>query len=315
VNRPWQKLGLVFPFEKHRLGWMRNRATLPAPILVEGVLRVFFTTRDETGASRVSYFDLDPVDPARVLAVCERPILAPGPPGTFDDSGTMCDSVVESDGRLLMYYTGYSRRVLVPHSNAIGLAVSSNAGQSFEKVRAGPVVDRTADEPYFAVTAYVAREDGAFRMWYASGTAWLDVGSPQLEPVYVIKHATSPDGIVWHRDNVICIEPLDPEEANARPAVHRDDDGTYRMWFCYRGSRDFRNGRDAYRIGYAESDDGLKWRRDDAHAGIEPGPPGSWDDQMQAYPAVIKVKDRLLMFYNGNGFGAGGIGCAVQDLT
>jgi hypothetical protein len=314
MDGSWRKLGLVFPFEKHRLRWMHNRATLPTPVLLDDVLRVFFTTRDDTGASRISFFDLDPDDPTRVLAVNETPLLAPGPPGTFDDSGTMCDSVVEVDGRLLMYYTGYSRRVLVPHSNAIGLAISTDAGRSFEKVGLGPVVDRTLNEPYFAVTAHVAHADGAFRMWYASGTGWVDVGGPQLEPIYVIKHAESSDGISWRQDNVTCIEPLEPEQANARPAVVRGEGGVYRMWFCYRGSRDFRGGVDAYRIGYAESDDGLIWRRDDASAGIEPGPAGSWDDEMQAYPAVIRVKDRLLMFYNGNGFGSAGIGCAVQEL-
>ena len=156
-------------------------------------------------------------------------------------------------------------------------------------------------------------QDGSFRMWYASGTGWVDTGQQQLEPTYVIKHGNSSDGIAWQRSSDTCIEPYGPEEAQARPAVVRDRNGLYRMWFCYRGSRDFRDGSDAYRIGYAESDDGLAWRRDDTQAGIEPGVEGTWDSRMQAYPAVIQLKDRLLMFYNGNGFGSDGIGCAAQD--
>ena len=47
----------------------------------------------------------------------------------------------------------------------------------------------------------------------------------------------------------------DDEYAISRPCVVRDADG-YRMWFAARGDR--------YRIGYAESDDGIEWRRDDA---------------------------------------------------
>jgi hypothetical protein len=31
---------------------------------------------------------------------------------------------------------------------------------------------------------------------------------------------------------------------------------------------------------------------------------------MMAYPYVVKVDDRVLMFYNGNGFGAAGFGVA-----
>src|SRR5687767_902618 len=175
----WQKLGLVFPFEKHRLGWMHNRATLPAPILLDDVLRVYFTTREETGFSRVSFFDLEPDDPTRVLAVHEEPVIAVGAPGTFDDSGTMCDSVVQSDDGLLMYYTGYSR-ASVPHSRAIGLAVSTDGGVSFEKARTDPLLGEAGNGSQFTLTPRVLREAGSFHMWYSSRTGWLDVGG-QLE--------------------------------------------------------------------------------------------------------------------------------------
>jgi hypothetical protein len=34
---------------------------------------------------------------------------------------------------------------------------------------------------------------------------------------------------------------------------------------------------------------------------------------MVAYPAVVEAGGRTLMFYNGNGFGAGGFGYAVLE--
>ena len=74
------------------------------------------------------------------------------------------------------------------------------------------------------------------------------------------------------------------------------------MWYCVRG--------DSYRIGYAESADGLEWTRRDCLAGIAP-PAEGWDSQMQAYPMVFREGGRWLMLYNGNGYGATGFGCAL----
>src|SRR5206468_11075677 len=57
------------------------------------------------------------------------------------------------------------------------------------------------------------------------------------------------------------------EYAIGRPCVRRDGD-RYRMWYCYRG--------DAYRIGYAESADGLTWIRKD-HEFQLTGPSAGFD--------------------------------------
>jgi len=83
------------------------------------------------------------------------------------------------------------------------------------------------------------------------------------------------------------------------------------MWFAYRGSFDFRDGEDSYRIGYAESKDAVKWNRMDDRSGIKFSESG-WDSKMQTYPNVIEHKGRKLLFYNGNGFGKTGIGYAVD---
>ena len=306
----WDAIGQIFSLRAHGKSWMKTHAMLPSPLLKDDVIRVYFTTRDQSGMSRVSYADLDRGDPRRVVRVADEPLLDLGPPGTFDDSGTLTNFVMHHQGRVWLYYHGYNRRVVVPWSNAIGLAVSDDGGETFRKVFPGPIIDRTPLEPYFAVGAWVVPDGGRFKMWYSSGLGWIDVGGKALEPLYVIKYGESDDGIHWIRDNVTCIAPLDAHEANTRATVIKAGN-EYRMWFCFRGSRDFRDGNDAYRIGYAQSPDGATWRRDDDAAGLRGGRPGSWDDRMQAYPAVLEVDGRLLMFYNGNGFGSEGFGAAV----
>ena len=72
------------------------------------------------------------------------------------------------------------------------------------------------------------------------------------------------------------------------------------------------NKENTYRIGYAESLDGFQWIRKDEEAGIGLSESG-WDSEMLAYAGVMKEKDRYIMFYNGNGFGASGIGYAVSE--
>jgi len=88
---------------------------------------------------------------------------------------------------------------------------------------------------------------------------------------------------------------------------------TYHMWFCYRGSHSFRKGEDAYRIGYATSDDLRQWHRHEDQSSLGPAETG-WDSEMVAYPAVLSVNKDLLLFYNGNSFGVEGFGLAVAAL-
>src|SRR5262249_47881113 len=131
-------------------------------------------------------------------------------------------------------------------------------------------------------------------------------------PVYTIKYASSTDGINWNRPNISCVAESGPEEASTRPAVVYDD-GVYHMWFSYRGSRAFRGGHDSYRIGYAVSQDGRTWLRNDASAGITLSSPGNWDSQMIAYPNIIDTPSGRYLFYNGNHFGRAGFGYAVLE--
>ena len=93
------------------------------------------------------------------------------------------------------------------------------------------------------------------------------------------------------------------EYAISRPSVLKED-GLYKMWYSYRGQ--------SYRIGYAESTDGLYWERKDEEAGIDASKSG-WDSEMIEYPYVFDHKGERYMLYNGNGYGKTGIGLAVLE--
>lgn len=303
----WKKLGMIFDLERQSIPWLKSHAMLPTPLLLDDRVRVYYTGRDADGCSRISFADFERSDPSVLMYAHQQPLLELGKIGTFDDSGTLGTCAVRSGEEVYLYYNGYNRRVTVPYSNAIGLAVSRDNGTTFERMFEGPIIDRNTLEPYFTVGAFVLREEGLWRMWYASATRWIVVaGKP--ESIYVIKYAESGDGMNWVRNNHTCIQPTTPDEANVRGTVIKED-GVYKMWFCYRGSVDFRDGSDSYRIGYAESPDATNWTRHDERAGISFSAEG-WDAKMQAYPSVVTVDGARYLFYNGNAFGQGGFGCA-----
>jgi hypothetical protein len=110
-------------------------------------------------------------------------------------------------------------------------------------------------------------------------------------------------GLHWKREGHIALN-LRPGETNiARLCVLRDG-AWYQGWYSYVAGG-------GYRIGYAESSDGVVWTRLDEQAGIEFSPSG-WDSQALAYPYVFQHEQRRYMLYNGNGFGRDGLGMAVE---
>jgi predicted GH43/DUF377 family glycosyl hydrolase len=209
--------------------------------------------------------------------------------------------MVEAGDRRYHYYSGWSLGVSVPFYFYVGCAVSEDGGESFRKISASPVLERNEVDPFLTASPWVLVENGTWRMWYVSGTGW-EAGEDGPRHRYHVKYAESEDGIAWNRSGQVCVDYRDEDEyAIARPCVIRDGD-TYRMWFSCRGP--------AYRIGYAESDDGISWRRDDELGGLGPAGDG-WESQSVEYPCVFDHDGKRFMLYNGNGYGETGIGLAV----
>ncbi|MCY7353814.1 MAG: hypothetical protein LH470_01780 [Lysobacter sp.] len=282
---------------------------LPTPMLLEhrGVIRVFYTGCDDAGRGRPSYVDLDMNDPTHIVAACRRPLLETGIPGTFDDNGAVATSVVRApDGRLFMYYVGFELGVSTRYRLLTGLAISEDDGESFVRISSAPVLERSDAELFFRCGPHVLSEDGVFRMWYVAGSRWVDIDGKQM-PEYRIVNAESADGIRWPTSGRVAIDITQPDEHGfGRPWVLRDR-GRHVMYYSVR-RKSFR----AYRMGYAESDDGIHWKREDARLNLDTGP-GDYDDDAIMYAAPIEIAGRLWCFYNGNDFGREGIALAVRE--
>ena len=303
----WKRMGHVFS-AKERDGIGGSHAQVPTALVFENFIRVFYADRTDSGKSYISYVDLDRSDYTTVLYAHEKSILPLGKAGTFDDDGVMPSFALRNDDAIWLYYSGWNRGVTVPYRNSVGIAVSYDGGDTFQRLYEGPVLERTPIEPYLAVTPSILKVKNAWRMWYASGLGWRNVQG-KFEPVYVIKNAGSTDGVNWERPNKICVPQIHANEAFARPTVIMDGH-MYRMWFCARDSVDYRDGKGAYRIGYAESLDGNYWIRLDEKFGLGVSN-DPWETTMTCYPFVLNIDGRIIMYYNGNSFGATGFGCAI----
>jgi hypothetical protein len=227
--------------------------------------------------------------------------------GAFDDSGVMPGWLICDGDRLYMYYTGWNTSTTVPYRLAIGLAISNDDGQTFHRQSTGAIFDRSAQEPFFVCSPCVHKEPDRWRMWYVSCTGWRKI-LDRWEPSYHVKYAESSNGRDWELTGISCIDVGD-DFAVARPCVYRTSRG-YSMLYPYRTLTNYRTDPEqAYRLGYAESSDGIRWQRFDDQVGIQRSESG-WDSQMLAYCWVQRHGDQTYLLYNGNGFGASGVGVA-----
>jgi predicted GH43/DUF377 family glycosyl hydrolase len=280
---------------------MRSHASNPVALtLPGGLVRVYFSSRDERNRSHVGFLEFDPAEPDRIHRLSDEPVLAPGPLGYFDDHGTYALAIVEHQGRLLMYYVGWNPGPPPLYYPSIGLAVSHDGGERFERYSRAPIMARSELDPWMVTAPFVLLDEGRWRMWYVSGIGWREEDG-ELHSFYQTKYAESEDGVNWQRTGRVALELGEGERNIARLCVVRDSD-CYRGWYSYTAGG-------GYLIGYAESDDGLDWVRSDDEARI--GPSGSgWDSEATAYPYVFDFGGRRYMLYCGNDVGRTGFGLA-----
>lgn len=309
------KKGLIY-LPTANWDWSLTHSQVPvADFISKNKIRIYFATRDKKNISRTSYVDVEASNPLKVIYIHDKPVLDIGKIGTFDDCGVMPSCIVNHDGKKYMYYIGWTIRNTIPYHNSIGLAVSEDGGETFKKIYQGPILTSTPKEPYFCGTSYVIIENNIWKMWYLSCTGWVDVDG-KIEPLYHIKYASSRDGINWQRDGIVAIDYKNTNEGGIVSASVLKENEIYKMWYSYRNFFDYRtNKNNSYRIGYAESQDGIKWQRLDEKFEFigNNSTENSWDSIMNCYPNVIKFNDKKYMFYNGNGFGKSGFGYAIIE--
>ena len=302
----WKKLDrIILPNKK--MWWMQTHSMVPTiENLCGSLIKVYFSGRDAKNISYIGWVLIDLDKPLEIVEFSKEPVLSPGELGCFDDNGVTPSCIIKNKGEIYLYYIGWNPGHNVRMHLFGGLAISKDNGKTFKRYSHAPIIERCRVNPYLNTAPFVIKEQKNWLMYYVSGVEWIHKDLPR----YNIQIATSDDGLEWNRDGRVAIDFKDDNEmALARPWVIKDDD-IYKMWFSCKGDV---NKGDGYRLGYAESLNGLDWERMDDRVGITVSEDG-WDSEMIEYAAVVKYDEKYYMFYNGNNYGEEGIGLAVGTI-
>ena len=133
----------------------------------------------------------------------------------------------------------------------------------------------------------VLKVDDRYHMWYtgqARGKSWIG-------------YATSEDGKKWKRMSAKPVlsaeEPWEKVAVMCPHVIHDKKAKLFRMWYSG-GEQNEPNA-----IGYATSEDGLKWTKHDKNPIFKPDPENAWEKDRVTGCQVIRRADDFLMFYIG----------------
>jgi predicted GH43/DUF377 family glycosyl hydrolase len=231
------------------------------------------------------------------------PVLEHGPNGSCDDVNALHPSVYFDGTTYHMWYTGVNGSF-----GQIGYATSPDS-INWTKHSGNPVLtlgqpgswdDQSINSPD------VLFFDGVFHMWYVGFNGNFEQ----------IGHATSLNGIDWEKDTLNPVLKVGDfgswdNASSSQPSVLYD--GTnFHIW--YGGGPDF-----DWKIGYAFSEDGRNWHKDDTNNPVlEPGLTGDWDIEYVGYHTVCFNSDStgFDMWYTGAASAgySGDIGYATAPL-
>ena len=291
-------------------------AQSPQALVFDDFVRVYFCTRSlneitKNYLSHIAYVDFD-LELQILLKVSKEQVIPLGDLGTFDEHGIFPFNPIRVKDRILAYTCGWSRRDSVSVETSTGLVESLDGGETFSRLGPGPVLTSSLNEPFLVGDSFVKYIDGIYHMWYMFGKRWIDATTSEPPArVYKIGYARSTDGSSWVKNEgkEVIQNVLGIDECQALPTIEYHN-GLYHMFFCYRQATDFRKNPDrGYKLGYAYSNDLESWTRNDEIGNFK-GSGDKWDQDMQAYPNLFKVKDKLYLLYNGNEFGKNGFGIA-----
>lgn len=190
-------------------------------------------------------------------------------------------AAVVADDRVFYWYQAGPR-----NRTSIGAAASSD-GERWDRVAAGPVLEPGArgswDESAVG-DPYAVRCGETFYLYYLGQNGF---------GVQRLGLARSDDGLRWVKSHLNPV--LEPgglgsfdERGLGEPAVFRSS-GRWRMVYTGRDVRETR------RLGWAESDDGLRWRK----TGPVQAGEAEWNAQVVCDPTAVVEDGRVRLWYGG----------------
>ena len=184
-------------------------------------------------------------------------------------------SVLREKGELVMYFTAADMPGDYKHN--IHRATSKDG------------IHWSAPSPVLLTNAYAAyfMKDGkTYRMWY------VDVSKRP----WVMRHASSPDGLAWTPTEKPCLQPKEQKWEGAGgdrvilpsivyPSVFKADG----IYIALYGT--FWESQEKTAIGLAVSADGLTWKKFDGNPVFTPNEKNYWESNFTTSQTIMKLKD------------------------
>jgi hypothetical protein len=290
--------------------WSRTHISYPIlDIINKDVWRIYYSTRDGNNHSRIGYIDVESEKPDNILYIHNEPLLELGNPEPFDESGTLPACIIQHNTRKYLYYMGVAVPKEVAYFGSIGVAEIIDNNNIPILLKLSTIKIPTPSPFGYGICEVMCDHNSLLRMYNTVFTGWLS----HNDPVYEIHCHQSTDGFNWGQGKK-CNLNINDEFEWAAPRVFVKGNG-YGMIFVARGKNDFRdNIEKTYRIGYAESKDGIDFIIQKQEIGIRNFQNSQFDSQMQCYPSVKQYGNKLWVFYSGNNFGMEGIGYAELEI-
>ena len=301
----WQKLGKIF--ENTGISQdLVSHSSNPAPIyLSKDKIRIFYSGRNLDNKSSISFIDFD----LKNLEVCyihKEAILTYGDSNSYYSDGITLGTPFKLGRNIRIPFMGWKLSGLDHWQGELGLAQLTKE-KTLIIPNGIPIIScKSKNDPISVSYGCAFRTPLMWIMVYGSTLKWE---SPETEMVHPLKVATSKNGLRWNTNDSFLPYAIGDFQAMSHPTVFKIKElpNVYNMLFSYRGKKG-----DNYLIGYAHSIDGLTWNFDIGGAGIEPSKNG-WDSEMIEYPTIFNYNADTFLLYNGNGFGASGIGLAKLE--
>ena len=289
-----EKKGLIIKPNKSN-SWSKSHCMLPTALKInDNKYRIFYGTRNKNNQSIITYDEIFFKKDKQLIKKSNKIVLNMGDLGNFDDNGVLPSSIIKINNIYYLYYIGWQPRVTTRYSLIAGLAFSKD-GKKFKRLTNSPILFNNKKESISILTApFVLKSKKNFMMWYVSGIKW----NKKDEPLYDIKFATSKNGIKWKQHQKSCLKLKKGERALARPYVLKYKN-KFKMWYSYEKKIG------SYKIGYAESFNGVNWKRLDHK--IKFNFKSKYEEKMREYPCLISNNKKLFILYNGDNYGKEGI--------
>ncbi len=297
----WRKYGVLYSCEGIHPKLHSHSANPVALHKHDDIYRVFYSGRDINNRSSVGAVDIDIVQ-RKIINKYTEPLFSHGSNNSFYADGVSIGNIYQADGNHYMLFMGWQNPEDSHWRGEIGrLKIQPDLSLALDNDM--PFMPLNQSDPISLSYPWVLEnENGSYSMWYGSTSTW-DAGNGEM--LHVINYASSDDGHKWKRQGLAVPYELGKAQAFSRPTVIKNSNNNYSMWFSYRSGTG-----EKYRIGFAQSKDGLEWELDLANAGIDVSKQG-WDSEMIEYPFVLKHLEHTYMLYNGNGYGKTGFGIAI----